>query len=402
MSGLTAKSRWLVVAAIAAAAVSIAFTGLDQFDFVAHGVSRGQVPGRDFANTWTGARLMLDGRVASIFDPPAYAAALKAAWPSLTALQSYSYPPSILPLTAWLGALPYPVALAAWSALGLVAMLLSAWPVSRDPRVALALATSPAALMCLAMGQTGLVTSALLVGGLRLSNSRPWLAGLIIGLATFKPQLGILVPVALLAAGRWRTVAGAAASAAGLAAIALAMTGPAGWWLYVARTVPYQGVIFRASHGLWLAMTPSPLATALTAGIGGTLAASLQIIATIASACIVAALFRRRRQAPISAMDLAVLFGLSAIAAPYSFNYDLPGLTVALLLVALQQPEQRDIQTRRIGGFVLWSAPITMVLAWAAIKTWIHADVVCGSYVVLAGVALFLWPTPHRRGALST
>ena len=35
------------------------------------------------------------------------------------------------------------------------------------------------------------------------------LAGILFGLATYKPQMGILVPVALVAAGLWRTIAAA-------------------------------------------------------------------------------------------------------------------------------------------------------------------------------------------------
>jgi uncharacterized membrane protein len=32
-----------------------------------------------------------------------------------------------------------------------------------------------------------------------LADRRPWLAGALLGLATFNPQLGLLIPIALLA-----------------------------------------------------------------------------------------------------------------------------------------------------------------------------------------------------------
>jgi hypothetical protein len=42
---------------------------------------------------------------------------------------------------------------------------------------------------------------------------RPYLAGSLFGLMIFKPQLGLLLPVALIAGRQWRVFAAAAATA---------------------------------------------------------------------------------------------------------------------------------------------------------------------------------------------
>ena len=59
-------------------------------------------------------------------------------------------------------------------------------------------------------GQNGAFTAALLVGGLLAAPKRPILAGVLFGLLTVKPQLGILIPFCLLASRNWRAFASAA------------------------------------------------------------------------------------------------------------------------------------------------------------------------------------------------
>ena len=48
-------------------------------------------------------------------------------------------------------------------------------------------------------GQNGFLTAALLGGALHWLDRRPWLAGVLIGCLAYKPQFGVLIPVALLA-----------------------------------------------------------------------------------------------------------------------------------------------------------------------------------------------------------
>ena len=55
----------------------------------------------------------------------------------------------------------------------------------------------PPVFLCLMQGQTGLLAAALLGGGLLALRPRPVLAGVLFGLLTVKPQLGLLLPFAL-------------------------------------------------------------------------------------------------------------------------------------------------------------------------------------------------------------
>ena len=77
----------------------------------------------------------------------------------------------------------------------------------------LALAT-PAVFVNAVGGQNGTWTAALFGGGLGLLDRRPIIAGSLLGLLIYKPQLGILIPIALLAGRRWQALAAAAATGA--------------------------------------------------------------------------------------------------------------------------------------------------------------------------------------------
>ena len=60
------------------------------------------------------------------------------------------------------------------------------------------------------VGQNGFLTAALIGGTLYLMPVRPILAGICLGLLSYKPQYGLLFPLVLIAAAQWRTFFSAA------------------------------------------------------------------------------------------------------------------------------------------------------------------------------------------------
>ena len=59
---------------------------------------------------------------------------------------------------------------------------------------------SPAVLWNVSAGQNGFLTAALIGGMLSLMQKQPLLAGVCLGLLSYKPQFGLLFPIALIAA----------------------------------------------------------------------------------------------------------------------------------------------------------------------------------------------------------
>ncbi len=90
-------------------------------------------------------------------------------------------------------------------------------------------AAFPAVFINVGHGQNGFLTAALLGGALHWLDRRPWLAGVLIGLLAYKPQFGVMIPLALLASQRWSSIAAAIATVAALVAVSFAALGGGVW-----------------------------------------------------------------------------------------------------------------------------------------------------------------------------
>jgi alpha-1,2-mannosyltransferase len=156
----------------------------------------------------------LDGEVAQIFDGDAFTEFLNgrfASWLSQPlAYRPSAYPPSFLLLLpfaplGFLGSyLTFQAATAGLMAIALRSCVANLMSSRRLIAVAL---LCPASAINVIDGQTVFLVTALIVGGIGLMASRPVLAGLVLGLLTFKPQFCILVPLANPSPDRGRAMA---------------------------------------------------------------------------------------------------------------------------------------------------------------------------------------------------
>src|SRR3546814_4826722 len=101
-----------------------------------------------------------------------------------------------------------------------------------------ALLLAPASYINISGGQNGFLTGALLIGGLRLLGPKPILAGICFGLLTVKPQLGILLPFALLASRQWTAIVVASVTAALLVGASALLFGWESWQAYAELVGP--------------------------------------------------------------------------------------------------------------------------------------------------------------------
>ncbi len=313
---------------------------------VGHGLDVVGAPvGRDFINMWAGPRLALSGHLAVLFDVPAYGPALHALLGFRFPTQAWSYPPQGLLLFAPFSLLPYMPALALWTALGLAAYLataLPALPTEQRLRAGLLLAASPAAFIDVATGQNGALTAALLIGGLRLMDRRPWLAGVLFGVLTFKPQMGLALALVLLALGAWRVIAGAMVTALLLAAAATLAFGVEAWRGYATVSIPFSAAVLATSHGGQKLLFAS-LTSALTQG-GWAFGAALKVQAavTITVLGVLAASVQRRRDL---ASRIALTVAATPLVTPYAWSYDLVALGAVMAWRLTAEPAERGWRT---------------------------------------------------------
>src|SRR3984957_8602847 len=165
-------------------------------------------PLQDGLNIWTGAHMALSGQLATLFDPWAYGDWFHAHFGG--DLHTWSYPPSYLLVALPFGLLQPVAGVLCYDALTLFILFAALRACGFGWRFCAAILFCPATFASLYDHTNGALFAAFVVAGLFLAETRPYFAGVLIGLLTMKPQLGLLIPVFWLARGNWRSIFAAA------------------------------------------------------------------------------------------------------------------------------------------------------------------------------------------------
>jgi len=309
------------------------------------------VVGRDFLNFWMYGRAAVLENPAQWYDPAAYNNALTALLGPNYPGQNWSYPPSVMLIAAPFGFLSYLHALALWTALGLAGFIVFARRQFADPLYAAALVLSPAAVFCLISGQSSLITAMMLVCIFWALDRRPILAGILIGLLTIKPQLGLLFPIVLIVSERWRVFFAATVTAIALFAVSAALFGTQAWVDFVLKGIPIQNLVLSDPEGIATPYYPTVFMNLRGVGASYAVAMTVQVCVAVAAVVAVAWAFRFRRDADPTWL-MALFFACSVAAVPYLLSYDTLALCCAALL--LLGAGKLDTHGRVLMRLVYW------------------------------------------------
>lgn len=296
------------------------------------GVDRnGYLLGTDFLAFWSVGRLLAEG--GNPYDQATLIAMQRTLYAGHSGFTAFYYPPWFLGVCRALGVTSYFAALAGWLIATGAAFILALRPWLRGlgrGQFALALLAFPPLTLTITHGQTSFLVAALLGGGLWLvSQGRKGWGGVLLGLAVIKPQFGLLVPVLLLFARDWRTIAIAALTGLGLTLVTTAFFGLQPWndWLAVSSRASEA----MAGGAIGFAKMQSSFAAARLAGMPLDWAYLLQGTVTVACAVVVALLGWNHAVTPVTAA--ATLTG-ALLATPFVLDYDLMLTAFALAVLA--------------------------------------------------------------------
>lgn len=318
--------------------------------------ARGEPIANDFVNVWAAGRLALDGHAAAAYDWTLHKAAeIRAVGHDFANYYGWHYPPTFLFVAAALATLPYLTSVLLWL---LVTLALYAAALGKilGGRAGAALALGfPAALWNVTAGQNGFFTAALIGGTLCFLERRPALAGLCLGLLTYKPQFGLLFPLVLIAERRWRTIAVAAAVALLLAALSWLVFGAASWVAFVQGLSATSRVVL-GEGGADFNRLQSVFGLVRAHGASEALAWVVQGAAALAAAVALVVLWRSRATFELKA---AALVCGALLATPYVYMYDLVVLAVAVAFL-LRDGVQRGFS--RADGMALTAAAVLILV----------------------------------------
>jgi hypothetical protein len=314
----------------------------------------------DFAAWWAAGMQALHGNPAALYDPEEFAKIQSALFgPSQAFYPNWpSYPPTFFLVLAPLALLPYRFAFITWDVVTLLGCVAIVYViVRRRAAVALTLAAPFSAWNFLA-AQNGFLTASLLGGSLVSLERRPVLAGVFIGCLTYKPQYGVLFPVALVASRQWCAIASTAVTAAVLAAASVTLFGAEVWAAF-----PHG---FAVQSELSLGADPESnwgyLQTVygLIRSLHGLsyLAWLVQGLVTLGGAVIVWIIWRSQVCYELKA---AILSAAALLATPYAFAYDMAAIVIPAAFLAADQLRRGFLRGEKTMWIALFGAPLAVL-----------------------------------------
>jgi hypothetical protein len=307
----------------------------------------------DFTLFWATGIFAGSNDPTRMYEDPAWSAA----WKTLTGQEgdgcplahgpySYphnNYPPLLLFFTYPLGLMPYTAAFATWTVATLLLYLIAIYVILPRPIAILAALTPFPIFFNFFLGQNGFLVAGLMGLSLALMERRPRLSGIFLGLLTFKPQIGLLFPLALLASRKWRVIASAIATTLALISMSIVVFGYQGWPLFIHTLVnrgPSLGMRLESVYGfLWSAGMSPPIAWALHLTLAGVITAIV---------CWVWA-----KPLP-HILKAAGLCSAAALATPYVHGHDLCILAIAAAFLVRDALERGFLPGDRLVTLFSW------------------------------------------------
>jgi hypothetical protein len=280
-----------------------------------------------------------------------------------TPYYAWLYPPDFFLLAAPLALLPYPLALAIWQGATLALYLWVIAAILRKARresgvvahVWLAAAAAfPVVFINLGHGQNAFLSAALFGAALLSLQRRPVLAGMLFGALTYKPQLGIVLPFALLAAGQWRAIVAAAVTAIILAGASYLLFGADAWSAFIASTETSRKLLLE-DGSVGFAKLQSVFAAVRMWGGSVPLAYIVQGAASALAICGTLLLWHSSERRELKA---AGLLAATTLASPHILDYDLMLLAPAIAFFVAARSDTR-FQNFEISLLAaVWTAPL--------------------------------------------
>jgi hypothetical protein len=175
-----------------------------------------------------------------------------------------------------------------------------------------------------------------------------------IGLLSYKPQFGVMIPLVLALSGRWRVFSSAAVT---VAALALLATLAFGWeiWRGFLDSLPWTREVVLEQGGTGWHKFQTVFAWVRMWGGSVPLAYAIQGVLAAFLALSLGWLWRSRAAYPLQAAALIIA---SILATPYSMDYDLVALAPALALLAAYGFSRGFAPWEKTALVVVWLVPL--------------------------------------------
>lgn len=305
----------------------------------------------DFGWVWLSGRFAIMNEAARVFD---YAAFTKAqvdlfGTGNCSVIFPFPYPPILLLITAPFGLFAFVTAYVLWSVLLTAFFAGAVYVIVRRINAAIAAPATFPAIVNLYIGQTAFLTAGLFGFALTALERRPIVAGFFFAMLTFKPQYGIMIPIALLASRNWRALISAAGFSLILALVAALAFG--GWPAFFANLI-HRDTNLSPDSAFHLDLA-SIYGIVQSAGLGVAAAWAAQAALVLGLAVLVWKFWSHPTPHALRASLLCVA---SVLASPYVLYYDVCVLSIAFAFLVTDGLKRGFVPVERTIMFVCWEA----------------------------------------------
>ena len=324
----------------------------------------------DFVSFWSAGKLALSADPTLAYDIEAHRS-VEQSIIRFDGLLPFPYPPTFLLFVTPFALAPYRLSFALWVGSTGLLYLLSG---RRSAPLPYSMA-QPQVISNAAIGQNGFLTSAFFIGGTSLLSERPFAGGAILGLLVIKPQLAVVIPMALLAAREWKAIGGGMFSVVAINLTALLLFGPASFKAFF-NILPVYAQWLASERWPWQEIATS-FAFLRYFGVSPIIAWSVHGAVALTAVTLV-----WRHWAAASDRRVPILAAATVLVPPYLLTYDALLLVVPLTWLMLN------------GG-----RPLEVALIWilCLIPVAIHfGDFNAPNTISLAAV-LALWAVSRVR-----
>ncbi|MEL7489792.1 MAG: glycosyltransferase family 87 protein [Pseudomonadota bacterium] len=312
--------------------------------------------GGDYVAFYGAAVAVKDGDAAKTYDYAAFETHLLEVGPPRGSYTlTWQYPPTYFLIIAPLAFLPFIAGYIAWTG-GTAALYFAALQQAKVRWLFLfVILSAPSTFHAIITGQNGFLTATLLLIAALYPDKRPIIAGLAAALLTVKPQIGVLLPIAYIAAGCWRAFF---IAATGSILFAMSTVGFFGIGIWEAFLVGADEASHRLQNGIlplykmvtpyaWLKYSGAPLSVAIA---GHTLCALIAVFAVT----------RVWLRVPDHELRAAALGAAVFIVAPYGYYYEMIILAFPIAILAKRGLENGWLRFEEISLALMFIGPMMM------------------------------------------
>ena len=345
----------------------------------------------DFISFWTAGQLALEGHAVDAYRQiPHYLEQLHLHHDPIRGYLAFFYPPFfLLPCAALalLGFLPAVIVWVGTTCLGYAAAMHAM--LSKCSRqvehVWVLFLGYPAVMVNAGFGQNGFLSAALFGGAAVWLERRPELAGVCLGCLAYKPQLGIIVPLGLAVARRWRCFAVACATVLALTMVTTLAFGADVWPAFFAAMTVAKQRWMEAPDPIYLRYWITIFGALRLHGASLPLAYAAQGLATVGAAfMLVRALLLRPPGVRSGKAEIAAIAACVPFCSPFMLEYDL--VILAVPMAWLLGEALRDGFRRGEGAALVIAYLAPVLFKFTVFDNALKLAVIAGASLLLAAV----------------